>query len=112
MTEFFSGQEIRGLSSRLVAMLNTARRISGVPFVITSGYRDPARNAAAGGVKESAHEKGLAVDIRAGEPEVAKRIAFGLGRAGFKRFGVYDKHFHVDIDETKPQEVIWTGESH
>lgn len=109
---YFSGEEIKGLDSRLIAMLNIAREAAGVPLVITSGFRTPDQNLAAGGVSDSSHESGLAVDIRSGEPEVAKKIAFGLGRAGFKRLGIYDKHFHVDIDESKPQDVIWTGISH
>lgn len=109
---YFSGEEIKGLQTRLIAMLNIARRAAGVPFVITSGFRDPSRNLDVGGVRDSAHEKGLAVDIRLGEGDVPLRIVYGLGRAGFKRIGLYDKHIHVDCDDSKPQDVIWSGISH
>jgi zinc D-Ala-D-Ala carboxypeptidase len=109
MARNFKDEEIKGLNPRLVNMLDMAREYAGVPFVITSGYRDPEHNAAVGGVGSSAHTMGLGVDIRAPNDEIGKRVAFGLGAAGFKRVGFYEKHIHADIDETKPQ-VTWNGE--
>lgn len=44
--------------------LDNLRRLYGRPIVITSGYRSPALNDAVGGVKNSRHLQGLAVDIR------------------------------------------------
>lgn len=112
VSDYFKEEETKGLSTELVNMLNEAREISGVPFIITSGYRDPQKNDGVGGVKDSAHTKGLAVDIRASDEILGKMIAFGLGKAGFVRAGFYTKHIHVDIDKEKPQ-VIWNGgESH
>lgn len=110
MAKFFTDDEVKGLSERMVAMLDAAREAAAIPFVITSGYRDPMKNDQAGGVKDSAHSSGLAVDIRAPNDEVGKMIAYGLGFAGFKRVGFYDRHLHADIDETKPQ-VTWRGKS-
>lgn len=109
MAKHFTDEEVHGLDSKLVEMLDLARETSGVPFKITSGYRDPAHNAAVGGVPGSAHEKGLAVDIRAPNDEYGKRVAYGLGRAGFVRIGFYSKHIHVDLDTSKPQ-VSWVGD--
>lgn len=111
MSRNFSDKEIFGLHPRLVNMLDMAREFAGIPFVITSGFRGPDQNQAAGGVKDSAHETGLAVDIRAPNDEIGKRVAYGLGRAGFIRCGFYDKHIHADIDSSKPQ-VTWDGISH
>lgn len=112
MSKYFTDAEVVGLKSDLVAMLDIAREAAGVPFVITSGYRDPAHNEAAGGVKDSAHTMGLAVDIRAPNDQVGKIIAYGLGVAGFKRFIAYSKHIHVDTDTSKNPCVYDGGESH
>jgi zinc D-Ala-D-Ala carboxypeptidase len=111
MAKYFTDEEVRGLNPKLVEMLDKARKAAGVPFIITSGYRSPRQNQSAGGAKDSAHEYGLAVDLRAPNDGYGKQVAFGLGRAGFIRVGFYDKHCHADIDETKPQ-VTWTGISH
>lgn len=112
MSKHFSEAETKGLSPNLVGMLDTAREAAGIPFVITSGYRDPEHNQGVGGVKESAHTKGLAVDIRAPNNQIGKIIAFGLGVAGFKRFIAYSAHIHVDIDTSKNPCVYDGGESH
>lgn len=44
--------------------LDYLRSCYGRPIVINSGYRCPALNSAVGGVKNSKHLQGLAVDIR------------------------------------------------
>lgn len=49
--------------SVLLDRLNILRGIWGKPMVITSGYRNPERNAAVGGAKNSAHLFCQAVDI-------------------------------------------------
>lgn len=121
MAKFFSPDETHGLNPLLVSMLDDARERAGIPFVITSGFRDPAQNASAGGVEDSAHSHttmaglpdGFAVDIRVPDDSRSRfHILKGLFGAGFCRVGIYDKHVHVDIDPSKPQFVCWTGESH
>ena len=112
MAKYFKDSEIERLDAKLVAMLDEAREAAGVPIVITSGYRTPDQNASAGGVQDSAHTSGLAVDIRCPNDQYGKQVAFGLGQAGFQRAGFYDKHIHVDIDLSKPFPARWTGESH
>lgn len=112
MAKYFKDHEIRGLRPELVEMLDKAREAAGVPIVITSGFRNPGYNQMVGGVGDSSHIKGLAVDIRCPWNEYGLKIVYGLGVAGFKRIGIYDKHVHCDCDESKPQNVIWTGISH
>ena len=112
MAKYFKDSEIAGLDEKLVAMLDAAREAAGVPLVITSGYRTPEHNSTVGGVEDSSHTKGLAVDIRCPNDQYGKQVAFGLGQAGFKRAGFYDRHIHVDTDYTKPYPAKWTGESH
>lgn len=108
----FSEEEVSGLNLDLVAMLDLAREICGFPFKITSGLRTPEKNAAVGGVEDSSHIKGLAVDLAAPiEAGLREKMAWSLGLAGFKRIGSYERHFHVDIDAWKDQYVMWFGKS-
>ena len=110
--KYFTDKEVKGLENVLVAKLDYARGLAGFPFYITSGYRSPDSNSKVGGVKNSAHTAGLAVDLKApiGKDEREKMI-WALGVAGFERIGVYDRHFHVDIDMSKPWPAYWTGKS-
>lgn len=114
--KYFSDNEIVGLTEDLVFKLERARELYGYPIVITSGYRPPAHNAAVGGVSNSAHETGLAVDIRAPiksleNAELREKLAWALGAAGFRRVGTYDRHFHADVDKEKPIPAWWAGKS-
>lgn len=109
---FFSDQEAYGLTDDLMFKLDRARELFGAPIVITSGYRDPTKNADVGGVKDSAHTTGKAVDIRApADQEMREKLAWALGAAGFRRIGFYDRHAHVDIDSSKVSPAWWTGVS-
>lgn len=109
----FSDEEAKELDGELMARLDVARDLCGFPIVITSGRRTPEQNAVAGGTNESSHMKGLAVDLRAptGKNEREKMI-WALGRAGFRRMGIYDRHLHCDVCPDKAQDVIWFGVSH
>lgn len=108
----FSDDEVAGLSPKLVEKLDAARGFAHVPFIITSGLRERDENSAAGGVGNSSHLRGLAVDLRCDGSRSRFRMVSALILAGFKRIGVYDRHLHVDVDENLPQDVMWTGESH
>lgn len=111
-SRYFSHDETQGLDPRLLALLDHARGLAKIPFVITSGARTPEQNSAAGGVQHSAHERGLAVDIACTGSHARMRIVAAAIKAGFRRIGAYDRHVHLDCDETLPQEVLWVGESH
>ena len=100
---------------RFVVFLQTARSYASFPFVITSGYRCPKHNAEVGGVPDSAHTKGLAVDIRVRSTTESaaagnhRRFAIvdALREANFKRIGVHELYIHVDMDADKPQYTMW-----
>ena len=108
---FFGESEVVGLNHELVAMLDMARKYAGVPFIIKCGLRTPERNAQVDGVEDSAHITGLAVDIAVSDSDRRFKIVSGALQAGFKRIGVYDRSLHLDIDKSKPQNVIWWGVS-
>ena len=108
MYKYFRAHEIRGLKPKLVDMLDVARELAGIPFVITSGKRSYKENKEVGGVEESSHLTGEAVDIRARNNEEHFVITQGLMMAGFTRISrSYPKHVHVDVDIDKPQPCLF-----
>lgn len=110
--KWFSDKEIAGLDKELVAMLDRARGVAGVPFRLTATL------ATEGHSPNSAHYKGLAVDIGLGHlGEGFERntqrwaILSGLFASGFKRIEICEKHIHVDRG-TPPDYVsptCWIG---
>lgn len=111
MAKHFSEREVRGLKPELVAKLDQARGFAGVPFIITSGYRSPEDNTAAGGVEDSAHTRGEAVDLACSSSSVRHKMLSSLYLVGFNRIGVYDRHLHADVSSSLPQGVTWWGKS-
>ena len=107
--KYFSDNEIVGLDTKLVEMLDKAREIAGIPFKINSGYRTKSQNKKAGGVEDSAHLTGLAVDIACTSDVNRWKIINALISVGFKRIGIsFSKKFiHADIDHNKTNMVIW-----
>lgn len=57
-------EEIVANLRRVAAWLQAARGILGVPVLVTSGFRPPAVNEAAGGADTSDHLTGLAADFK------------------------------------------------
>ena len=112
MTGYFTDSEINGLQGVLVDRLYEARRVAGTPFIIDNGLRTVAENDHAHGVQDSAHLRGLAVDLACTDPSARMLIVKGLLAAGFSRIGIYDRHIHADVDKTLPQNVMWWGVSH
>ena len=96
-------------AQKLLEMLDEAREEAGVPFIITSGVRKPKKNQKAGGADDSAHMRGLAVDISIPNSHARYKILRGLILVGFHRLGIYDLHIHADCDESLDPEVAWHG---
>lgn len=107
---------IIGLDPQLVSMLDAARNVAGVPFKITSGKRSAEGNSILkGAVADSSHLTGKAVDLAVGGSREYFLMLKGLYAAGFRRVGQYMNavgddviHLHVDIDETKDQDVLFS----
>lgn len=108
---YFTDDEIKGIQDDVCYKLDRARELFGSPIVITCGYRSPEHNAEIGGVPESAHTKGLAVDIKAPiDPFQREKLVWALGVAGFRRVESAPRHFHADTDDTKPIPCFWQGD--
>lgn len=120
MAKYFSDEEIKGLDSRLVILLDQWRDKAGIPIIITSGLRTQEQNTSLstsiddtevvkGSVSDSAHLKGLAVDIRCSDSSSRFKLVTAALEVGFKRIEIATRHLHVDIDESKPQNIIFLG---
>jgi uncharacterized protein YcbK (DUF882 family) len=101
------------MDNDFLQMLDTARQYSTVPFKITSGYRTESHNNAIYaklGKKPiaSSHLKGKAADIACMDSQTRFIIFTSLVKAGFTRFGMGNTFIHVDNDNAKAQNVIWT----
>ena len=92
-----------------ILRLDRARRLAGVPFVVTSGVRCKKHNNAVGGVPDSEHTRGHGTDIRATTSRDRFLIMFGLFEAGFKRIGIdMDRGFiHAGTDPSLPGSVLF-----
>ena len=110
--KYFTDEEVAGLQDNLPAMLDQARGIAGVPFRLSATV------ATDGHSPNSAHYKGLAVDIGLGHlAEGAERdaqrhaILKGCFAAGFQRIESAPCHIHVDIGGPPdyPSPICWIG---
>jgi uncharacterized protein YcbK (DUF882 family) len=81
-------------------MLDNARGISGVPYIIRSGYRCFSHNKAIGSTSTN-HIRGLAADIETLDGPTRGKVLRGLYLAGFRRVGIsFAKGFvHADIND-------------
>ena len=88
--------------------IDKARRISGVPYKINSGYRCEKHPLSVSN-PSSSHIKGIAADIKFTDGKNLALIMSGLGGAGFERFGINfeSKFIHTDLDDNKVSPTIW-----
>ena len=92
----------------LCLMLDDARDIAGVPFLITCGLRTPEQNTVLPeSVQNSAHLTGNAVDLACSDSRARYSMLRGLMLVGFNRIGIYAGHLHADNSSTLPQSVCW-----
>lgn len=89
--------------------LDEARDRAGVPFSINSGYRTAHHNDKVLGARVgSSHKKGFAADIRYRNNNEKYLILSALMSVGFNRIGLGKSFIHVDCDEAKAQDTMWS----
>jgi hypothetical protein len=98
-----------GLNPKLMSMLDRARALADIPFIIVSGVRTPEHNKLVGGVVNSAHLTGDGADLQCSDSCNRFIMIRALIIVGFKRIEICKGHIHIDIDETKDQNVIFLG---
>lgn len=89
-----------------VKTLNSIRHTSGVPMVVTSGYRSPEHNEEVGGTKNSSHLIGVAADIACSNSADRVKIVAAAIAHKVRRIGIAEGFIHLDVDNTKP-DAIW-----
>lgn len=98
---------LQDMDQRFMQDLDALRVQAGIPLVINSAYRSVAHEKKMGRSGNSAHTRGLAVDIRCGSSANRYKIVRAALALGFRRIGIGKTYIHVDKDPSLPQEVIW-----
>lgn len=114
--KYFSEQEfkkcspacsLQDMQQAFINLLDLAREVAGIPFVLNSAYRSSAYDKSKGRSGTGAHTKGCAVDIRCNSDKNRFAIIDALRAVGITRIGIGKTYIHADADETKSQNVIW-----
>lgn len=96
-----------GLTPQAQRALVLAEAYYGSPIFVTSAYRTKEHNKEVGGVPNSKHIYGEAIDIRMPNSATQlNKLIWALTLAGFTGLGVYDSHIHSDL-RTNP--TFWRG---
>lgn len=95
------------MNPELLMMLDESRKIADTPFNITSSWRSEEHNKSVGGKPNSAHLRGLAVDIACDSSSKRLFMLDALIVSGFTRIGIAKTFIHADCDNELPQEVLW-----
>ncbi len=95
------------IDERVVLLVERLRNDLDKPLVITSAYRCPAWSKRVGGVKNSAHVKGYALDVRCRNSKDRLNIVAILTKLGVERIGVHPRFIHFDVDPDKPSPRLW-----
>lgn len=90
-----------------VQRLDVLRHWLGTPLKINSGLRTPEENLAVDGVEGSAHIGGWAADIYCRTSGDRLHLIRGAMLLGFNRIGIGVSFVHLDMDPTKPKDVVW-----
>lgn len=98
---------IDDMDGAFLGLLDTIRETAGIPLVLNCAYRSREWDIAKGRSGNSAHTKGLAVDIRCGSNANRMKIVRAALQCGITRIGIGKNYVHIDADTSLTQDVIW-----
>jgi len=105
------GKKIPGTGGQMractIEKCDLLRELYRKPLVVSSGMRTPERNKIVGGVKNSSHLLGYAVDWKDIFDDYLIQFLDAAWDAGFRRFGIMATGIHTDDDPTKGSPAIW-----
>lgn len=88
-------------------LMDKVRYMAGIPLVINSAYRSKSYELTKGRDGNSAHTRGLALDIKCATSRNRYKIVSAAIRCGIRRIGIGKTFIHLDDDPSLPQCVIW-----
>lgn len=95
------------INPKLLGIANAVRQEIGLPMGVTSGARCQTYNKKVGGKANSAHTRGLALDISVQSGSYRMALIKALLKNGVRRIGIAKTFVHFDIDDSLPQDVIF-----
>ena len=98
---------LQDMQQDFMDMLDRAREIADIPFVLNSAYRSVAHEKKMGRNGSSAHTLGCAADIRCNTDRNRFAIIDALIRVGFWRIGIAKTYIHADNSRQHSQQVVW-----
>ena len=104
LDEFDSPDEAGSGSKMCTCFLKICDKIRadyGKPLRVNSGYRTEKHNAKIGGVKNSSHKIGKAVDFSCTNSGDRMLLLNAIYKNGINRVGVGKGFIHIDTDSTK-----------
>jgi uncharacterized protein YcbK (DUF882 family) len=97
-------EQTKNLMHLVLEILDPLRTIYGAPIKVNSGFRSPEVNRRVGGVPNSQHLRGEAVDITAGCPIENRKLFQMIATAGFQFDQLIDEEkyrwIHVSLKRT------------
>lgn len=99
--------KLNDMKPELMAMLDELRERCNMPLVINCAYRSVGWDKSKGRSGNSAHTKGMAVDIRCNSSATRFKIVRYAIELGFNRIGIGKTFIHLDIDKSLPQNVMF-----
>lgn len=97
------------ISPYLISALERLERHLGKELSFSSGVRCKDCNAKVGGAPNSAHLRGMAVDIPCHDSHTRFEIVSCIIVLDWRRIEVTKAHVHLDVDSSLPQDVLIVG---
>ena len=116
MSKYFSPLEFKrctpscsidDMNAGFLVQLDKIREVAGIPLVLNSAYRSVPYEKSKGRSGNSAHTRGLAVDIRCNTSANRLKIVRAALSCGITRIGIGKTYVHIDADRSLAQNVMW-----